>query len=73
MSLSTREYDPTISEEMRDWIERVNQVGPAAGLDELQEFLREAPEEAHETLDYYYVMGLCDMLYNIKELGGVRE
>ncbi|MFW5804153.1 MAG: hypothetical protein ACOCWG_02860 [bacterium] len=51
----------------------MNQVGPAAGLDELQEFLREAPEEAHETLDYYYVMGLCDMLYNIKELGGVRE
>lgn len=70
---SVKAYDPTISEELRDWVEMVDQRGPAAGLDELKQFLDDAPEDAYETLEYVYVLGLYDMLYNIKQLGGVSE
>lgn len=58
---------------VQDWLERVNHIGPAANLEELEFFIENAPSEAHETLEYVYLLGMHDMLLNLQELGGIKS
>jgi len=56
-----------------DWLEQANQAGPAAGMKELEDLLDQAPGAARNSLEYFYLLGMFDMLLNIRELGGVKD
>lgn len=45
------------SESLDQWIEKVNAIGFEATIEELEELLEAAPEEAKYTSDYFYVLG----------------
>ncbi len=56
------------NEALDQWIEKVNALGVEATVEELEELLEEAPEEAKNTSDYYYILGCYDMKFMLEKI-----
>ncbi|MDD4456448.1 MAG: hypothetical protein PHC98_02560 [Syntrophotalea acetylenica] len=59
------------SEQVLDWLERLDRHGPFMALDRMREFLEMAPLAAKETREYIYLEGLLDGRSVHEELGGI--
>jgi len=51
------------------WIECVNMHGDSITIEDLEYLLENAPKEAKQTSDYYYMLGWLDMMYASKNNG----